>query len=89
MPKWAIAWTVTCAIVGQVMGARLERARLQRDQLTLAGGAPAAAERTIVSSSQGSTGSNSPLAARSCEADVLVQRHEGSWSQSLLIPAVC
>ena len=81
MPKWAIAWTVACAIVGQVLGARLERARLQQGQLTLAGGAPAAERATA--SSEGS-----PPAARSCQAEVFSQRHEGSWDRSLLIPAV-
>jgi hypothetical protein len=82
MPKWAIAWTVACAIVGQVLGARLERARLQQGQLTLAAGVPAAERATA--SSQGS-----PLAARNCQADVNRQRHEGSWDRSLLIPSVC
>ena len=82
MPKWAIAWTVACAIVGQVLGARLERARLQQGQLTLAGGAPAAERATA-------GGEGSPLAARSCQADAFRQRYEGSWDRSLLIPAVC
>jgi hypothetical protein len=82
MPKWAIAWTVACAIVGQVIGARLERARLQQGQLTLADSAPAAEHATA-------KGEGTPLAARSCRADVSRQRHEGSWDRSLLIPAVC
>ena len=29
MPKWAIAYTVGSAVLGQIMGARLERQRLQ------------------------------------------------------------
>jgi hypothetical protein len=87
MPKWAIAWTVACAIVGQVLGARLERARLQQGQLTLAG-SPPTTERANASS-KGGLGSSSPLAARSCQADVLRERHEGSWDRSFLIPALC
>ena len=87
MPKWAIAWTVACAIVGQVLGAKLERARLQQEQLALTGSAPAA-EHVITVSSSGA-GSGSPVAPCSCQADVLRERHEGSWDRSLLIPALC
>jgi hypothetical protein len=72
MPKWAIAWTIACAIIGQVMGARLERARLQQGRLPPAGEV-AAAGPTIIGS---------------CQADMSRQHCEGSWRQSLLIPAL-
>ncbi len=32
MPKWAIAYTVASAVLGQIMGARLERQRMQSEQ---------------------------------------------------------
>ena len=31
MPKWAIAYTVGSAVLGQIMGARLERQRMQSE----------------------------------------------------------
>ena len=85
MPKWAIAWTIACAIIGQVMGARLERGRLQQEQL-LPGGNAAAAASTTTSSGHASAGS--APAARSCQADATWQHNEGSWRQSFLIPAL-
>ncbi len=32
MPKWAIAYTVGSAVLGQIMGARLERQRMQSER---------------------------------------------------------
>lgn len=43
MPKWAIAFTVGSAILGQIMGARLERDRMAAAQLTASASAPAPA----------------------------------------------
>ena len=40
MPKWAIAYTVGSAVLGQIMGARLERQRLQDGRDLLLPGLP-------------------------------------------------
>ena len=44
MPKWAIAYTVGAAVLGQVMGARLERQRLQAGTVLLVPALPAMRE---------------------------------------------
>ena len=44
MPKWAIAYTVGSAVLGQIMGARLERQRLHEGQDLLLPALPITAE---------------------------------------------
>ncbi len=44
MPKWAIAYTVGAAVLGQVMGARLERQRLQDGKALLLPALPVSGE---------------------------------------------
>ena len=46
MPKWAIAFTVGSAVLGQIMGARLERDRMAAAQLTASASASALVHST-------------------------------------------
>ena len=66
MPKWAIAYTVGLAVLGQIMGARLERQRLQGDRPLLLSALPATGKR--VSTAISATASAQP---RSCRLDLM------------------
>lgn len=101
MPKWAIAWTVACAVIGQVMGARMERMRLSGGPAPAAA-APATAVQVpvadavqfpgagSVSFSSGAfsvaTGGGPAAAAATCGQAASVAG--GAWRQSVLVPAL-
>lgn len=92
MPKWAMAWTIACAVIGQVIGSRLERARLQQQrqqkQLPAAPSLfPAAAAKGRVAG--GSSGAATTAASCGQSAAALQLRAESVWRQSFFVPAVC
>lgn len=92
MPKWAIAWTIACAVIGQVLGSRLERARMQQLVLPAAGVSGSAAALGSGHSS-GARGRNSSTAVvapgAACGQAAMPKLNEGGWRQSFLVPAVC
>lgn len=85
MPKWAIAFTIAAAVIGQVMGARYERTRLagslsSHPLLPLPHGRESRAdERT--------TGHR--FGAGACGTAAAAQAREGAWRQTYMVPRIC
>ena len=72
MPKWAIAFTIGSAVLGQIMGARLEKQRMAAAQLSVSA-------LSSSSSSSSSRSSNAKRAVSVGEGGSAGRGAESSW----------